>query len=265
MFKPPKLATAPRVEQKSKRSVKERGLCSKDLALNANKRADMILRHKLSSLESEKEHSVRVYKLNRLKMTRVFLGMEKSAKQCRDNNFDKHRFPCFWDPENDSVYCALKKKPCRTATQPHHQPPLLLYGEEPSSFLPQIVRGDTPDTTVTSSSCSLADIRSDTQASNLIMKEIRRIKEDACSRQPKKFVKKVISLNRFVNEFEWLDTSYTQWFMEKTSRIFHGELMAEISRKEKSDGRLKSKGESPEGRNKTQKSDIFTHDIVINY
>ena len=58
----PKLASAPRVEQTGKRAGR---LCSKDLALNANKRSDMILQHKLSSLVNEKDHCMKVYNLNR--------------------------------------------------------------------------------------------------------------------------------------------------------------------------------------------------------
>ena len=104
--------------------------------------------------------------------------------------------------------------------------------------------------------------RFETRTSGMIMKQLRRIKEDACCREPKKVVKKVISLNKFVNEFEWLDTRYTQWFMEKTSKSFHGKLMEELRRKEESKRRLKSQGVNSQA-NITPKSDNSRNSIFI--
>ena len=67
---------------------------------------------------------------------------------------------------------------------------------------------------------------------DMIMEEIRRLKEEACSRRPTPRLRKVISLNKFVHEFEWLDTKHTAWFMNKTSKLCHQRLMAEMRREE---------------------------------
>lgn len=105
--------------------------CSKELARTANKRAEMILKRHQTSLTKQSEHMVRVYKLDRLRMTKELLAIEKSAAVCRSNNFNKYKYPCFWDPDVDSVVEFTKpvlRGHVSRAAKAKEAPPML-YGE----------------------------------------------------------------------------------------------------------------------------------------
>ena len=203
--------------------------CSKELALTANKRAEQILKSQKLSIVKQSDYMIRVYKLDRLKMTKELLAIEKSAAICRRDNFDKYKYPCFWDPEVESVIegnkPVIKGHVSRGAKA--KEPVPMLYGEEPSAFLPSTREQDPGPLRRCSSESSLETV-SDTASQ--IMEGIRKIQVEACSREPKQLDKKVITMGRFVNEFEWLDTKHTQWFMDKTVKIFHKNLMQEIRR-----------------------------------
>ncbi|XP_063691216.1 uncharacterized protein LOC134823615 [Bolinopsis microptera] len=169
---------------------------------------------------------VRVYKLDRLKMTKELLAIEKSAAICRRDNFDKYKYPCFWDPDVPSIVEGYKPVVIGHVSRAKAKEPApMLYGEEPSAFLPP-----TRDHGNLRRCSSESSLESNLDTASQIMEGIRRIQVEACSRQPKQLVKKVITMGRFVNEFEWLDTKHTQWFMDNTVKVFHKNLMADMRR-----------------------------------
>ena len=203
--------------------------CSKELALTANKRAEQILKNQKVSIAKQRDYMTRVYKLERLKMTKELLAIEKSAAICRRENFDKYKYPCFWDPDVESVVGGNKPVIIGHVSRAKaREPPPMLYGEEPSAFFPPTREGDPCPMRRSSSESSLESDLVDTASQ--IMEGIRKIQVEACSREPKKLAKKVITMGRFVNEFEWLDTKHTQWFMDKTVKIFHRNLMIDVDR-----------------------------------
>ncbi|KAL5248790.1 hypothetical protein ACHWQZ_G017843 [Mnemiopsis leidyi] len=211
--------------------------CSKELALTANKRAEQILKNQKLSIVKQKDYMTRVYKLDRLKMTKELLAIEKSAALCRRDNFDKYKYPCFWDPEVESVVDGSRpviRGHVSRAAAKAKEPVQMLYGEAPSRFLPPTREQDQAPLRRCSSESSLETVP---DTASQIMEGIRKIQLEACSRQPRKLEKKVITMGRFVNEFEWLDTKHTQWFMDRTVKIFHKNLMQEI-RKEAERERL---------------------------
>ena len=200
--------------------------CSKELALAANKRSDQILRKEKLSIGKQSEYMVRVYKLDRLKMTKELLAIEKSAAICRRDNFDKYKYPCFWDPDVPSIVEGYKPVVIGHVSRAKAKEPApMLYGEEPSAFLPP-----TRDHGNLRRCSSESSLESNLDTASQIMEGIRRVQVEACSRQPKQLVKKVITMGRFVNEFEWLDTKHTQWFMDNTVKVFHKNLMADMRR-----------------------------------
>ena len=187
--------------------------CSKELALTANKRADMFLRNKISSINNERQHCMRAYNLNRLKLTKDLLAIEKSSAQCRKDNFNPANYPGLW--EDEGFRGTIEKDGPSGIRLPAI--PNLLYGEEPSVFLTH-----REATLFSEASLSVSE------PGDPILEELRRIKDEACARRPRRFVKKQIAVNRFVNDFEWLDNRQTKWFMEKTIKVFHEKLMSGV-------------------------------------
>eukprot|EP00116_Pleurobrachia_bachei_P008757 sb/3469019/ len=188
--------------------------CTRELAMAANKRADMKLTSTLSTLDTQREYCTRVYKLNRLQLTRELLAMEKNSKQCRETDFNPDKFP-------SGLLREERRTKKKAVTAPENVPisaPAMLYGEEPAQFVREV---RLPSISPDPSQISLR-YHSD---QNPLITQLRAIKDDYCSIEPVPFAKKPVKMDRFVHEFEWLDTKHTEWFMEKTIKLYHRNLM----------------------------------------
>lgn len=94
----------------------------------------------------------------------------------------------------------------------------MLYGEAPVHSPPTREQDQAPLRRCSSESSLETGARYSIEVKSW---RVSGIQLEACSRQPRKLEKKVITMGRFVNEFEWLDhEAYSVVLMDRTVKIF---------------------------------------------
>lgn len=187
-----------------------------DVALASKKRENSMLQNKLHCIHKQEEYARKLHQLNRTRLMKELISIDKQFGDLKRTNFDISQYPVFWEEEEG----GLPKVAVPLATVRVEEPTVMLYGQQ---YFPSRGGAHSQVSQVSESEVS----HSEESQPDSILEDVRRMKLQACARQPTPKLRTVTE-NKFVHQFEWLDTLHTKWFMEKASKTFHAKLMSEM-------------------------------------